>query len=124
MRTPLGRIRGLGSARSGTGHFWAQRLTAIASVPLVLALIILVIALAGRSHASVIATLSQPAIGILLLAAIVAVIVHMHIGMQIIIEDYVQGDGMKVTLLMSNTFFSFCVGLVAAFAILRICFGS
>ncbi len=124
MRTPLGRVRGLGSARSGTEHFWVQRLTAIANVPLVLALVILVIVLAGRSHASVIATLSQPAIGILLLAAVISVIVHMRIGMQVIIEDYVQGEGMKVTLLMANTLFSCAVGLVATFAILRICFGS
>jgi succinate dehydrogenase / fumarate reductase membrane anchor subunit len=124
MRTPLGRVRGLGSARSGTRDFWVQRLTAIASVPLVLALVILVIALAGRSHASVIATLSQPAIGILLLAAVISVIIHMRIGMQVIIEDYVQGEGMKVTLLMTNTLFSCAVGLVATFAILRICFGS
>ena len=124
MRTPLGRVRGLGSARSGTEHFWVQRLTAIANVPLVLALVILVIVLAGRSHASVIATLSQPAIGILLLAAIISVIIHMRIGMQVIIEDYVQDEGMKVTLLMANTLFSCAVGLAATFAILRICFGS
>ena len=123
MRTSLGRVRGLGSARSGTREFWVQRLTAIASVPLTLALVIIVIALAGRSHASVIATLGQPAIGILLLAAIVAVVVHMYIGVKIIIEDYVPSEGMKVTMLMINTFFSFGVGLVAAFAILRICFG-
>jgi succinate dehydrogenase / fumarate reductase membrane anchor subunit len=123
MRTSLGSVRGLGSARSGTREFWVQRLTAIASVPLLLALVILVIALAGRSHASVIATLGQPAIGILLLASIVAVVVHMDIGVKIIIEDYVPNEGMRVTLLMANTFFSFCVGLVAAFAILRICFG-
>jgi succinate dehydrogenase / fumarate reductase membrane anchor subunit len=123
MRTPLGRVRGLGPAGSGTGHFWTQRLTAVANVPLILALVVLIVTLAGSSHAAVVATLGRPVIAILLLAAILSVVVHMRIGMQVIIEDYVQGEGTKIALLIANTFFSIGVGLAAAFAILRLSFG-
>jgi succinate dehydrogenase / fumarate reductase, membrane anchor subunit len=123
MRTPLSRVRGLGPARSGTGHFWLQRLTAMANVPLTVYFVFLVATLSGRSHAAVVATLAEPFVAILLLAAIFSIAVHMRIGMQVVIEDYVHDETMKVTLLVLNTFFSFAVGLTAAFAVSRISFG-
>jgi succinate dehydrogenase / fumarate reductase membrane anchor subunit len=123
MRTALNRVRGLGPAHSGTGHFWLQRTTAIANVPLVIYFVFMVASLAGRSHAGVVATLGQPAVTILMLAAVLSIVSHMRIGMQVIIEDYVHTPGTKVTLLLANTFFSIAIGLTAAFAILRISFG-
>lgn len=123
MRTPLSRVRGLGAARHGTGHFWMQRLTGASNALLAIVLIGVVIALVGRGHAAVVATLSQPLIAILLLAALISVAIHMRIGMQVVIEDYVHGEGRKVVLLILNTFFSFGVGLAGAFAILKISFG-
>ena len=123
MRTQLNRVRGLGPSHSGTGHFWLQRLTAMANVPLTIYFVFLVATLSGRSHAAVTATLGEPHVAIMLLAAIFSIAVHMRIGMQVIIEDYVHEEGVKVTLLVLNTFFAIGVGLSAAFAVCRISFG-
>jgi succinate dehydrogenase membrane anchor subunit len=123
MRTPLGRVRGLGSAKNGTGDFWRQRITALANVPLTIFFVLLVIILAGDNYRTVAATLSSPVIAILLLLAIVSVVTHMRIGMQVIIEDYVHGETGKIVLIILNTFFCVIVGLTAAFAILKLAFG-
>jgi succinate dehydrogenase / fumarate reductase, membrane anchor subunit len=123
MRTPLNRVRGLGPAHSGTGHFWLQRLTAMANLPLTIYFVFLFATLSGRSHAAVTATLGEPFVAIMLLAAIFSIAVHMRVGMQVIIEDYVHGEAMKITLLVLNTFFAVGVGFAAAFAVLRISLG-
>jgi succinate dehydrogenase / fumarate reductase membrane anchor subunit len=123
MRTPLSRIRGLGSAHHGTEHFWLQRLTAAANLLLLVVLIGIVVTLVGRSHATVVATLSRPLISVLLVAAVISVAIHMRLGMQIIIEDYVHSEFRKVVLLMLNTFFCWGVGLACIYAVLKISFG-
>ncbi|HMN52099.1 MAG: succinate dehydrogenase, hydrophobic membrane anchor protein [Xanthobacteraceae bacterium] len=123
MRTPLSRVRGLGAAHHGTEHFWLQRVTAAANAILLIVLIGVTISLVGRGHAGVIATLSRPLIAVLLLAAIISVAIHMRLGMQIVIEDYVHSPGRKVLLLLANTFFTWGVALACAFAILKISFG-
>jgi succinate dehydrogenase / fumarate reductase membrane anchor subunit len=123
MRTPLSRIRGLGAAHHGTEHFWLQRVTAAANVLLLIILIGIVVTLVGRSHATVVATLSRPLIAVLLVAAVISVAIHMRLGMQIIIEDYVHTEFRKVVLLMLNTFFCWGVGLSSIYAVLKISFG-
>ena len=123
MSTPLNRVRGLGSAKDGTEHFWRQRLTAIANVPLTLFFVGLLIALNGAGYAETRAVLSNPFVGLVLLAFILSALYHMRIGMQVIIEDYVHGEAMKFALLILNTFFTIAVGAVSVFAILRIAFG-
>ena len=123
MRTPLGRVRGLGSAKTGTEHFWRQRLTAIANVPLTIGLIVIVTSLLRRDHATVKGVLGSPVVAIVLLLFILSATYHMRIGMQVIIEDYVHGDGPKVLLLAANTFFAIVIGLASAFAILSLSFG-
>ena len=123
MRTPLSRVRHLGAAHHGTGHFWLQRLTAAANVILLVVLIGIVVTLVGRSHATVLATLSKPLVSVLLIAAVISVATHMRLGMQIIIEDYIHGEGGKLALLMLNVFFAVAVGAVSVFAILKIAFG-
>ncbi len=123
MRTMRRRVAGLGSARTGTGHFWLQRLTALANVPLVLAFLFIVIYAAGGTREEVVAFLGQPIVAIVVLLALLSITVHMRIGMQVIIEDYVQGEGAKVLALMANTFFAIAVGCSATFAILKISFG-
>jgi succinate dehydrogenase / fumarate reductase membrane anchor subunit len=123
MRTPLGRVRGLGSARSGTEHFWLQRLTAVANIPLIVAGIVLVIAVIGRDHAGAVAIMSHPLAAILMLLMIVSGLVHMRLGMQTIIEDYIHAEGAKVLALMANTFFAIAVGAACIFAVLKISFG-
>jgi succinate dehydrogenase membrane anchor subunit len=123
IRTPLAEVRGLGSAKKGTGEFVVQRLTSVALVVLVTLFIVIVVALNGEPYANVVATLSSPLVAVIMFAGILATVVHMRIGMQVIIEDYVQGEMMKVSLLVLNWLFSWGVGLVSAFAILKIAFG-
>lgn len=123
MRTPLGRVRGLGSAKSGTRHFWHQRLTAIANIPLTLFLIWIVARLIGSSHAEATRLLSFQWVAIALLLALGSVLYHMRIGMQAVIEDYVHGESLKIACLMANTFFTLAVGVTAAIATLKLGFG-
>jgi len=123
MRTPLGRVYGLGSAKSGTEDFWRQRLTAMANIPLVIAGVVIVISLVGRNHAAAAQILGSPLIAILMLLFIFSVTYHMRIGMQVIIEDYVHEEKSKLALIVLNTFYAITVALVAAFAILKLSFG-
>lgn len=124
MRTPLGKVRGLGSAKEGTDHFWKQRLTAVANVPLILFFVWLVVSLNGAPHAEVAATLSNPAVALVMLAVIASVCLHMKLGMQVVIEDYIHGEGLKIGLIILNTFFCISIGLASAFAVLKLAFGS
>ncbi|MDF1599442.1 succinate dehydrogenase, hydrophobic membrane anchor protein [Mesorhizobium sp. YIM 152430] len=123
MRTPLGRVRGLGSAREGTMHFWRQRLTAIANVPLVLFMVGLMVALVGAPYEDVRATLANPFVTLVVILFFVSVLYHMKLGMQIVIEDYVHGEGAKVALIALNTFFPLVIGVASIFALLNIAFG-
>ncbi len=123
MRTPMRRVRGLGAAHSGTGHFWYQRVTSVAGIPLTIALIVIVIGLLGRSHAAVVQILGSPIVAIVMLLFIINTAYHMWIGMQEIILDYVHEDILKLATLMANTFFCFAVALASAFAILKLSFG-
>jgi succinate dehydrogenase / fumarate reductase membrane anchor subunit len=123
MKTPLGRVRGLGSARSGTQHFWHQRLTAVAAIPLTIAFIVIVISLLGRNHAAAVQILGSTPVAILMLLFIITTVYHMCLGMQEIIIDYVHNDLLKFVALMSNTCFCFVVGLASTYAILKLSFG-
>ena len=123
IRTPLARVRGRGAARSGTRDFWRQRLTAVANVPLTIAAIIIIIMLLGRNQAAVAQILGAPLVAIIMLLFVASVTVHMRIGMQVIIEDYVHDESTKLTLIMANTFFAIAVALASAFGILKLSFG-
>ncbi|MGN6096555.1 MAG: succinate dehydrogenase, hydrophobic membrane anchor protein [Bosea sp. (in: a-proteobacteria)] len=123
MRTPLGRVRGLGSAKSGTGHFWLQRLTAVANVILTVILVFVVVALVGKPYPAAMALLTQPCVAILMLLFILSACVHMRIGMQVIIEDYVHEEGVKILAVMANTFFAIAVGAASVYAVLKLSFG-
>jgi succinate dehydrogenase / fumarate reductase membrane anchor subunit len=123
IRTPLARVRHLGSARSGTRHFWQQRMTSVALVPLTVAFVVLIISLLGRNHAAVVQIIGSPLVAILMLLFIVTSVYHMWLGMQVIIEDYIHDELPKMLMLMTNTFFSFAIGIAAVFAILKLSFG-
>jgi succinate dehydrogenase / fumarate reductase membrane anchor subunit len=124
MRTPLGKVRGLGSARSGTGHFWMQRVTAVANVVLAISFIGVVLSLVGKPYEAALSTLSHPVVTILMLLFVGSGLIHMRLGMQTIIEDYVHGEAAKVLAVMGNTFFTVAVGAASVFAILKIAFGA
>jgi len=123
IRTPLARVRGFGTAKSGTAHFWHQRVTAIANIPLTIAAVIILITLLGRNQAAVAQILGSPFIAIIMLLFIGSITIHMRIGMAVIIEDYVHDETAKLALLMANTFFTIVVGLTAAFGIIKLSFG-
>ena len=123
MRTPLGRVRGYGSARSGTEHFIHQRLTAIANIPLTIGAVLIVISLVGHNHAAVVQILGSTLVAILMLLFIIVTFYHMKIGMQVVIEEYVHDERAKYALLILNTFFSVVVGFSSIYAILKLSFG-
>ena len=123
MTTPLKRARGLGSAHEGPAHFMQQRITAAANLILFSFAVGLIAKLAGADLATVKAMLGHPAVAIGLIALIVSMTVHMRIGMQIIIEDYVRGEGAKLLLLLGNTFFAAAIAVVSIFAVLKLSFG-
>lgn len=123
MATQRSRVKGLGSALSGTGHFWLQRMTGVALVPLTLVFVITLIRLAGADHAQAVAVLKHPFVGILMLAFVLAGVAHMRLGMQVIIEDYIHAEGPKLFCLMLNTFFAALIGLASVYALLRLSFG-
>jgi succinate dehydrogenase / fumarate reductase membrane anchor subunit len=123
IRTPLGRVRYLGSAHNGTRVFWHQRLTSVANIPLSIAVIAIIIGLLRSNHAAVVQILGSTAVAIVMLLFILNSVYHMWIGMQVIVEDYVHDETWKLVTLMANKFFSFAVGLAAVFAILKLSFG-
>lgn len=123
MRTPFSIVTGLGSAKDGTTHFWRQRLTALANIPLTLFLVWLIVKLAGSDRVDMVATLSNPIIATLLLLTIVSVTWHMRLGVQIVIEDYVHGEAAKILWLTANNFFCLAVAALAIISTLQLGFG-
>jgi succinate dehydrogenase / fumarate reductase membrane anchor subunit len=124
MRTPLKRVRYLGSAKEGTDHFWKQRVTAVSNAVLAVFLVWLIVTLVGADHAVAKQKLGNPLIALGLLGLIVSGTIHMRIGMQTIIEDYVHGEGTKIVALMLNTFFAVFIALASVFSILKLSFGA
>lgn len=124
MRTPLKTARHLGSAKEGADHFWKQRVTGVANAILGLFLVWLVASLVGADYATAKALLANPLIALALLALVISGTVHMRLGMQTIIEDYVHGEGAKIVCVMLNTFFAASIALACTFAVLKISFGA
>ena len=123
MQTPMRGVRGQGAAHSGTSMFWHQRITSVAGIPLTIALVVIVIALLGRSHAAVVQILGSPIVAIIMLLFIIASCWHMKIGMQVVIEDYIHGEKVKLASIMANNFFCIAVALASIYAILKMSSG-
>ena len=123
MRTPLARVRSLGSSHSGTSDFWRQRLTAVAMTVLIVPVIVVVLMLIGSNQAFAKQTFSSLPIAIIMLLFIVASTWHMKIGMQVVIEDYVHNEKIKLASVMANNFFCIAVALASIYAILKMSSG-
>lgn len=123
MRTPLARVRALGASHSGTSDFWRQRVTAVATTLLIVPVIVVVMMLLGRNQAGAAQILGSPLIAIIMLLFIIASAWHMKIGMQVVIEDYVHSETLKLAAIMANNFFSIAVALASIYAILKLSSG-
>ncbi|MEQ8824063.1 MAG: succinate dehydrogenase, hydrophobic membrane anchor protein [Filomicrobium sp.] len=122
MRTPLKNVRHLGSAKEGADHFWLQRVTAVANLVLGLYLVWLIVSLVGADYGAVKSTLANPINAILLLMLVISTTIHMRLGMQVVIEDYVHKERSKIVLILLNNFFAILVGASCVWAILKLSF--
>ena len=122
MRSPLGRAGGLGSAREGVEHWWMQRVTAAALIPLTLWFAVSLIALTGSDYNAFIAWLKAPFVAILLVLLLIALFHHMALGLQVVVEDYVHSDRAKIPTVVAIRCACFALAVVGIFATLRIAF--
>ncbi len=120
MRSMLGRARGLGSAKSGTAHWWAQRVTAFALLPLVLWFVCSAIRLAGMPRAAVVAWASHPVVATLLAALLLASFHHMQLGLQVVIEDYIHSEKPRLAWLLVMKAITTLFGLAGLIAVLKL----
>ena len=123
MRTPLGRVRNLGASHSGTTDFWRQRLTAVAMTLLIIPVIVIVLMLIGSNQAGAKLILGSLPVAIILVLFIIASAWHMKIGMQVVLEDYVHSEKLKLAAIIANNFFSFAVALASIYAIFKLSSG-
>ena len=120
IRTPRARVKGLGASGHGADHFWLQRVTAAANAPLMLAFVVIVAMMWGRSYEEARALIGHPVVAILLILAVISVTVHMRLGMQVVIEDYIHGKALKFAALLANNFYSVAVAVACLYAIVRV----
>jgi succinate dehydrogenase / fumarate reductase membrane anchor subunit len=124
LTTPLNKVLGLGSAKSGVEHWWAQRLTAVALAPLGLWFAIAMLRFETLAYAEVVAWLRDPITAVLLLTSIIAVVYHSYLGVQVVVEDYIEGKGAKLAAILLSAFVHVFLLVAAVFAVLKIAFGA
>jgi succinate dehydrogenase / fumarate reductase membrane anchor subunit len=124
LRTPLGQVLGLGSAKDGTGHFWGQRVSGVGLLLLGLWFACSLATLPGFEHADALAFIGAPLNGVLLLLLVVTLAYHSHLGVQVVIEDYVHGHGSKLVSLIISRFAHSFLAVAAIYAIIRIGLGA
>lgn len=120
IQSPLGRARGLGSAKEGTDHWFAQRITAIANLPLMIWLIYSVVSLQGASHYEFTSWLSQPINAILMILTIISVFYHAKLGAQVVTEDYIHCEAMKTVKLIGQKLAFYGLAIACIFSVLKI----
>ena len=124
LRSPLGRVLGLGSAKDGTSHWWGQRVSAIALVILGLWFAFALATMPGFSHAEAVSFIGRPFNSILLLLLVLTLAYHSYLGLQVVIEDYVHAPGLKLASLLLSRFAHILLAVAAAFAVLKIGLGA
>ena len=122
LRSPLGRALGLGSAKAGVAHWWAQRVTAVALIPLVLWFVAALVALTGADRSMVVAWLREPFPAIVTVLLLIAGLYHMSLGIQVVIEDYIHNEATKISAIVLNKLVAFAIAAAGIFAVLRIAF--
>jgi succinate dehydrogenase / fumarate reductase, membrane anchor subunit len=124
FRTGLGDVRGLGSARAGTGHFWTQRMTAVSNLPLIAFLVWFIARHISSSQAELVASVRNPFMALALALAFVSILTHMRLGLQTVIEDYVHTPVAKYACLLANTFYVIALLAAVLFAVLKMNLGN
>ncbi len=122
LRSPLGRALGLGSAKEGVAHWWAQRVSAVALIPLSLWFVAALIALTGADRATLAARLHAPFPAIVIVLLLIATFYHMYLGIQVVVEDYVHSEWVKISALVLNKLVAFALAVSGIFAVLRLAF--
>ena len=123
FRTPINEVRGLGSAKDGTHHWWLQRVTAVALVPLSLWLVASLVSLVDADYQSVVIWVRSPVVTVLLICLIGALFHHAQLGLQVVLEDYVHAEWLKITSIVSMKFTALVLGLASVFAVLKVSLG-
>jgi succinate dehydrogenase / fumarate reductase, membrane anchor subunit len=124
LRSPLGRVLGLGAAKQGVQHWWMQRLTSVALVPLSIWFVVSLLALPSLEHATVVEWMSQSSSALLLVVFVLTATWHSQLGVRVVVEDYVHGVGSKTLLLVTVSFAHVLIAAAGVFAILKVAFGA
>ena len=120
IKTPLARVRGLGAARQGVAHFWAQRVTAIALVPLTIWFLASIVAFASADYDAIVIYMRRPSVTVLFLLFLSTGFYHMKLGLQVVVEDYIAREGTKIAALVLVNFFAVAAGALALFSVLKL----
>lgn len=124
LRTPLGRVRGLGSAKEGVSHWWWQRLSAVALVPLTLWFVVCIVKLAGANHSVVTAWIQFPLNSALLILFVVVALHHAQTGMEVVWDDYIKPEWLRLVVIIGTKFLATLLGMITVIAVLRVALGS
>lgn len=123
FRTPLSKVRGLGAAGDGVQHWWLQRVTAVANIPLMIWFVVSAVALSGADYGTVVVWMQNPIVTVLLVLTIASLFYHIRLGLQVVVEDYVHQEGTKLACLIALTFATVALGLLGIVSVLRVSFG-
>lgn len=123
MKAPLAKVRGLGSAKNGTHHWWVHRITALANIPLVIFVVVSFVGNANHGHAEWAAWLQQPLAAVLMVLFVANICYHLRLGLQVVIEDYIHNKSNKVAAMMAVTFGTVLMAGLGIFSILKVAFG-